>query len=162
VLADLDSLDAVFEQDVAGLYVAMDQARFVGSRESGGGLAANAEDVFQLERAFAIDFVLERLALDELHDEIRWLMRIIDGVDGDDVLVMHGRGGRRFAKEPLDGDGIGRELGRHHLYGYDAAELGVEGPQDGAHSAVANDFDDFVFAGLADELADAAWLVARL
>ena len=158
----LTALDAVFEQDVARLDVAMDQARLVSRGEAGSGLAADAEDVFQLEGAFAVDFVLERLALDELHHQVGRLMRIVDGVDRDDVLVMDGRGGCGFAEEPLDGDGIGGQLRGHHFDRDDAAELGVEGPQDGAHAAVADDFDDFVFAGFADELADAVGLVAGL
>ena len=161
-VGDLDALDAVFEQDVGRLDVAMDQALLVSGGQAGGDLAADAEDLLQLQRAFAVDFVLERLAVDELHHQVGRLVRVVDGVDRDDVIVMHGRGGRGLAEEALDGGRIGGQLRGHHLDGHDAAELGVEGPQHDAHAAVADDFDDLVFAGLADELADAIGLVARL
>ena len=50
-VGDLDVLDAVFQQDVARLDVAVDQAHRVGGGQAGGDLPADPQHVRQLERA---------------------------------------------------------------------------------------------------------------
>ncbi len=54
--------------------------------------------------------LLERDARDELHHEVRQPLRLLDGVDHDDVVVADG--GRRLglAREALPGQGAGGQL----------------------------------------------------
>ena len=92
---------------------------------------------------FAVDLLLERLAVDALHHEIRQAV-LIDGVDRDDVLVDDGCRGLGLAHEPLAGGWIGGQLGRQHLDGDDAVELRVVGLENHAHAAAAEYFQNLV------------------
>ena len=54
-VGDLDPLDAVFEQDVGRLDVAVDQPLSVGGRQPRGRLHADPQDLLQLQPAFAVE-----------------------------------------------------------------------------------------------------------
>ena len=63
-----------------------------------------------------VDPVLNRLAGDVLHDQVRdALRRRVDGMDGDDVLVDDRRGGLRLAGEPPPRRRRRGQAGRQHL-----------------------------------------------
>ena len=101
-VGDLDVLDAVFQQDVARLDVAVDQAHGVRRGQAGGDLLADAQHVQQLQRPGRVELLLQGSPGDVLHDQIGDRL-VLDGVDGDDVLVADGRGRPRLAQEPLAG-----------------------------------------------------------
>ena len=86
-VGDLDALDAVLQQDVGRLDVAMDQPLLVRGRQPLGDLQADAQDLLQLQRPGPVELLLQRDAVDELHDQVGRPCRLLDGVDGDDVLV---------------------------------------------------------------------------
>ena len=113
-VGDLDPLDAVLQQDVRGLDVAMDQPLGVGRGQGAGGLAADAEDLGQLGGLAPVDQILDRLAGDVLHHQVGdALGRGVHGVDRDDVLVDHGRRGLCLPREPPRGPrGRGHPGGR--------------------------------------------------
>ena len=81
-VGDLDPLDAVFQQDVGRLDVAVDQPLGVRGGQAGGRLHADAEDLLQLQRPVAVEPLLERHARDVLHDQVRQVAGLLDGVDG--------------------------------------------------------------------------------
>ncbi len=90
-VGDLDPLDAVLQQDVGRLDVAVDQPLGVGRGQGAGGLATDAEDLGQLGDLAPVDQLLDRLAGDVLHDQVGdALGQGVHGVDRDDVLVDHG------------------------------------------------------------------------
>ena len=60
-VGDLDPLDAVLQQDVGGLDVAVNQALGVGGGQTAGGLRADAEDLGQFRGFSPVDHVLDRL-----------------------------------------------------------------------------------------------------
>ena len=109
-VGDLDPLDAVLQQDVGRLDVAVDQPLGVGRGQPGGRLHADPQDRREVQRRGAVEPVLERAARDELHDQVGQPVRLVDGVDGDDVLVANRRRGPGLAGEPLPGRAAGREL----------------------------------------------------
>ena len=100
-VGELDPLDAVLQQDVGRLDVAVDQALGVRGGQAGGRLHADPQDLRQRERPVAVEPVLERPAGDVLHDQERQPGRLDHGVDRDDVLVHDRRRGPRLAEEPL-------------------------------------------------------------
>src|SRR6266851_4940705 len=106
-VGDLDPLDVVLQENVGRLDVAVDQPPGVRRRQPGGDLHADAHDLAQLQRALVFDFVVQRLAVDELHDEVGDGRGVLDGVNADDVLVRHGGGGLRLANEALTGRAAG-------------------------------------------------------
>ena len=79
-------LRAALEQDVGRLDVAVDQAGGVGGGQPLGDLPADPQHLRHVERAGAVEPLLERLAGDELHHQVRQRL-LLDGVDLHDVLV---------------------------------------------------------------------------
>ena len=102
-VGDLDALDAVLQQDVGRLDVAVDQPLPVRRRQPLGGLQADAQDLLQRQRPGAVELLLQREAVDELHDQVGDRAGVLDGVDGDDVVVGDGGGGPGLADEALRG-----------------------------------------------------------
>ncbi len=140
--AEVEDLDQAGgrDHDVGGFQIAMGDAGGVGDGEGGGNLAENFERGGSgAER----EVVVESLAFDEFHgDEVDAVDRVI-GVDGDDVGVIEGAGGGRFAGEAaaiVFRDGVAGD----YLEGNRAAELGVDGFIDGAHAALPKFASDFV------------------
>ena len=80
----------------------------------------------------------ERLALHQLHDQEVAVGIVLDLVDGGDVRVIETRPGpvphgqKRAIRSRILGEELGQDLDRHI-----AAELGVLGPIDLAHTALA-------------------------
>ncbi len=97
------------------------------------------------------DAALERLAVEQLHDDELLPVVIADVVQRADVRVVERGRDARFALEALDCLRIAREVGRQHLDGDLAAEPRVLGAIDDAHAAAVEDFDDAV---MRDRLAD--------
>ena len=75
----------------------MDQPLRVSRRQTRGGLQPNPHDFHHLQGADPVQAVLEGLARDELHHQVGQSVRLMDGVDGDDVFVADRRGRPRFA-----------------------------------------------------------------
>ena len=113
---------------------------------------------FSAERALLVELVLQRDAVDELHHEVRRLRVLLDGVDGDDVLIVDGGGGPGLADEALAGRAVGGVGRRQHLDGDDAVQLLVERLEHDAEAALADDLEHLVMA----EPAEVAGLGGRL
>src|SRR5262249_42102993 len=143
-VGDPDALDAVLQQDVSRLDVAVHQALGVGGGQAGGDLPADAQHLPQRHRPTAVELLLERWSIDELHDQVGDWALVFDGVDSDDVLVADG--GRRpsLADEALPGRAGGRQLWGQDFDGNDAMQLVVESPQYDAHAAPADDLQHLV------------------
>ena len=71
---------------------------------------------------------------------------VLDGVDGDDVVVADGGRGPGLAGEPLAGGGAGRQLRGHHLDRHHPVQLLVERPEHDPHPAPADDLLHLVVA----------------
>src|SRR5207244_9959020 len=104
--------DAGFEEDVGRLGVAVGGALGVGGGEAGGRLQAYAADLAQGQCAVAVEAILQRPAGNVLHDDAGEAVGVLDGVDGDDVVVGDGGGGAGLAQEALAGGAVvGQGLG---------------------------------------------------
>ncbi len=147
---ELDALDAVLQQDVRRLDVAVDQPDRVRRLEPPGRLHADPDDLLDGQRAGPVDPVLERLAGDVLHDEVRQPARGVDGVDGDDVVVTDRRGGLALAGEPAAGRGARGQLGGEDLDRHEPIQRRVERLEDHTHPAAADDVDDLIRADPAE------------
>ena len=69
---------------------------------------------------------------------------LLDGVDGDDVLVADGGGGAGLAQEALAGRGRGGQSRGHDLDGDDAVQHLVERLEDDAEAAAAEHLQHLV------------------
>ena len=65
----------------------MDQSPGVGGGQPGGDLQADAQDLLQRQWPAAVELVLQGGAVDELHDQVGHRASVLDGVNGDDVVV---------------------------------------------------------------------------
>ncbi len=74
----------------------------VGRGQPLGDLPADPQHLRHVERADPVEPLLQRLAGDELHHQVRQRL-FADLVDLHDVLVPHLRGGAGLAQEPLAG-----------------------------------------------------------
>ncbi len=108
--------------------------------EGSGDLDGVGDGLGDLERSFAADQLLERLALDVLEHDV-WsaavavLRGLLAGVDdGDDVRVVEPGDGTRLAAEALELVGVCGDLAVHQLDRYGPLEHGVEGAIDGGHA----------------------------
>ena len=96
---------------------------------------------------------VERLPLDQLHRQEMHVRRFVffNRVDRDDARAIEGGEDLGLTLESREAVGVAGDVGRQHLQRDVAAELGVAGAIDLAHSASAQLGEDFVVAeGLAD------------
>ena len=75
-----------------------------------GDLPADPQHVRQLQRPGRVEPLLQRSPGDVLHHQVGDGL-VLDGVDGDHVLVADGRGRPRFAQEPLAGGEVAARSG---------------------------------------------------
>ena len=85
-VGDLRLVRPAFEQDVARLDVAVDQVTRMGRGQPLGDLPADPQHLGHVERAAPVEFLLERLAGDELHHQVGERL-FADLVDLHHVLV---------------------------------------------------------------------------
>ena len=108
-VGDLDALDAVLQQDVGRLDVAVDQPLRVGRGQALGDLHADAQDLRRAPSGpLRSSCSCSDAAVDVLHDQVGQAVGLLDGVDGDDVVVADGGGGPGLAHEALAGGAAGR------------------------------------------------------
>ncbi len=105
------------QHDVVGLEIAVDDADGVRGIERERDLVRDVERAMELDGAFLLDQILERLALEVLHHEVdRALGQDAEVGDVDDVRVVD-RGRRaRLAEEAMDRLLVARELRMQHLH----------------------------------------------
>ncbi len=133
----------------------MDDARGVGLGQPIGDLDGVPESVVELD-PLAADQLVERLPLNELHDDEIPALIGGDVVDDDDVGVAQGRGGLGLLGEAAPALGVGHLVRRQDLDSHGPVEVGVFGPVNGAHAALADPLDDPV---MQERLADQSGMV---
>ena len=108
-----------------------------------GDLDAEAQRLRERQRALA-EAIRERLALEELHDEVLRAVLVADVVKGADVRMRELRDRLRLALEPLADFGRGREMLRQNLDRDRALEPRVLRLVDLAHPSGADRREDLV------------------
>ena len=134
--AEVEDLDAAVpgQEEILGLQIPVDDALLVRRRETMRHLARDVDGLADRQRA-CLQAVAQRLALEQLRDDVRSPVLVADVVDGEDVRVVERRGGLRLLREASQAVGIGRNAGGKDLDGHVAAEGRVAGAVDFAHSA---------------------------
>ena len=124
------------EQDVAGLHVAMDDARTMRGVE---GRAHGHPDVnrqFEAERPLLVEGLAQRLAVDELHDHGLASVVLDRVVNGHHVGVVQTGCHQGLASEPLRHRPLGGQVGLEQFHRHRAIEGQVGGLPDVGHSTV--------------------------
>ena len=85
-LEDAVSLPSPHNEEVRRLDIAMQDVVRMGFDQGGDQLDAVVEHLIDRQR-MAVDDLLERLAFEQLHDQVRMTILLADIVDGADVLV---------------------------------------------------------------------------
>ena len=147
----------LFEQDVGRLDVPVDQPASVGGGQPAGHLRPDPRDRLHRQPPVAGQQLGERLADDVLQDEEWHPIGLVDGVDGDHVVVGQ-RGHRpRLAQEPLLRLAVPDQVRGQDLDRDLAVEGRVQTLVHHAHAAAADHPTDFDTAQSADE----PWPVRR-
>ena len=131
------------DEDVRGLDVAVDDAGGMRGVQRVGNLDPDVEQRIQAERAGGKP-ILQRRALQVLHDDERTPVLLADVMDGADVRVVQRRRRPRFTRESAQCVRIRRELVGDELERHRAAESRVFGLIHDAHAAAADLFDDVI------------------
>ena len=143
------------QHDVVGLEVAMDHADGVRGIERERDLVRDVQRAVQLDRAFLLDQILERLALEVLHDEVdRAFGQDAEVGDVDDVRMVDRRRRARLAQEAVDRFLIARELRVQHFHRDGLLDVDVLAEIDGAHAAATEDLVEAVVADVVAEPRD--------
>ena len=146
--AEVEDLQAavVLDEDVPGLDVAVEDAVHVRDGEALAHLAHHVEARLERERLGALQVVVERVALEQLHHHVEPPLVLSHVVHGDEVAVLQLPGDLGLAVEALARLAVALEVGHHDLE-RDVAVVGVvEGAVDDAHRALADAIGDAVAA----------------
>ena len=156
-VGDPHALDAIFEEDVCRLHVAVDEPLRMGRGQAPRRLQADAEDLAEVHRARIANALLERRAPAVGHDEVGKTGELVDAVDGDDVVVDDRRRGLRLAEEALPGGAARGQVGAEELDRHEAVERPVVPLENDPHSTGADDPGDLVGAEAAEHPFVVAW-----
>jgi len=127
---------AVFvDEDIARFDVAVDHSGLFRGLKSEGYLVGDGEDLFFRERPAPGHGPFEALAFEEFHDEIKSSVGAADGVDFDDVGVVHLGGEPGFIFEGQDAVFVVAVFLVEDLDGDLAVEDGIPANEDDAHPA---------------------------
>jgi hypothetical protein len=157
--AEVEHLDEVLvvaaddEIDVLGLEVAVDDALLVRRRQRRAALGHDGQRVLERQPG-ATDARRQRLAVEELHDEVDDVLavlarRLAEVDDVDDVGVADVVDRLGFVEEAGDDVFLGRQLFEQDLHGDALADEGVLAEIDGTHAALAYLGFDLVIADTA-------------
>ena len=117
----------------------MDDAERVRPIEGASDLRGDAHGLLELDGAASVDSVLEGLALEVLHDDVRRAVRRLAVVEHlNDEARTQARGGLRLVVEPRAGLSGVRILAGDELHRDALAERQVVGQPDAAHRARAD------------------------
>jgi hypothetical protein len=142
------------DEDIRGLYVAMDDATFVRILERVGNLGNQVRTFTGRWRARA-ELICEGCAGDEVAYEVRETVFLADLVDRDNRRVSQVRHTSRFAKEALVIVRTAQAAQARHLYGHGAAQAGVVSLIHGAERSDSHVLDQLESADRAANVGDA-------
>ena len=142
---DAGSVGAGVEPDVRRLDVAMHQPAPVGGGQPGRHFAAQSNDLGNGQAAGSVQPRLQRLALQQRHDDERHAAILLDMENGHHIIMFDHRRGSGLAQEAGLGKRIAQPLRQHHLESHAAIEPIVLSFEDHTHAAVADLPDDPIF-----------------
>jgi hypothetical protein len=131
-----------FEEDVLGLDVAVDDAPRVGVREGVADLAGDRDGFFEGESLRLLHAVSQADAVDQLHDEVAEALGLAEFVGGDDVGVGEAGEDAGLVLEALVERRVVEDFAWEELDGDVAVEGALAGAVDGAHAALAQEFQE--------------------
>ena len=122
------------QHDVLGLDIAVHETAGMRRRQSTCELDADLDNVADRQRAL-LQAVPQRLALDELGDEVRTVIDFAEIVYHDDMRVVQTGRGSGFLMKPSEPIAVNGEMRRQELERHRPIELGVVGQIHLAHAA---------------------------
>ena len=128
-----------FDENVAGLDVAMDQPSGMGDVERRCDLLDDRDRPIRRQRAAGDQHPPQIRSVDEVHGHEQQAVLLAGVVDRDDVRVAQRDGDPRLGTEALAEGVVCRQPRRDHLQGDDVIQRQVGGAIDGAHAAATRD-----------------------
>jgi hypothetical protein len=144
--AEVEDLDRLVAQhDVRRLQVAVHDVTGVRRLQGPGDLDAGAQRPGYRQPP-AVYGPLERLAFEQLENEVGHSVALLEAVNRGDVRMVDRGQDLGLALEPGEQLRIGGRLAEQHLDGHLSTQLGVAGTIDPAHAARTEQADDLVLA----------------
>src|SRR5262249_8718550 len=131
------------DDEIAGLDVAMHDARLVRVREAGADFFDQLEFAIDRQRWTEPEDLDERLAAHVLHGDERKAVLFTDVVDRDDVRMAQASGGARLARKPI-AELCRVEILLEHLDGHGATDARIPRTVERARAALGEEVEDFV------------------
>ena len=142
-ISDLDHV-VIRDHDVLRLNIPVDDAVGMRVLQRLADLCGVVQRLRGTEHAVICHALLERLTLDELHDDIFRLAGVADIVDRDDIRLREHGDCVRLCLKAVFQLGIRRHLIAQDLDGNIAMQLMAHGLVDDRHTAAADDFQDLI------------------
>jgi hypothetical protein len=136
-IGELGRPDLAFDQDVAGLDVAMDDARRMRRSQGQGDVTRDAGGHGDLELAALGKQALQRLAVDPLHDDEGHAVGDVEVAHAHDVGVVERGRGPGILEKPVGDVPVAAHLRAQHLQRHRRLELRVAGGKDASHGPLA-------------------------
>jgi hypothetical protein len=134
---------ALGHKNIRRLDVAMDNSQRVGGIQAISNFDAEREQCLQFHGTVADD-VLQRRAVEVLHDDERLAILLADVMNGADIRMVERRSGFSLAAEPPQGLRILSHIFRKELQSDEAVQAGILGLVNDAPTAAAQFVDDAV------------------
>ena len=128
----------------------MHQSLGVRRRQTAGRLHADPQDIWDIEWSVAVEALLQGDARDVLHDQVGQAVGLVDGMNGDDVIMADGRRRPRLASEAQPARFAGSQVRGQHLDGDNAIERWIQRAEHDAHAAAADHVRDEIGAEAAE------------
>jgi hypothetical protein len=131
------------DEEIRGLDVAMNDAALVGSFERVEDSDADFEELIE-RNGLAVDAMLERDALEQLHCDVGDAVVFVNVVNRADIGMIQGRGSLRFAPETLERQRILGDVVGQKFQGDETLQFRIFSAKDDAHATAAEFFKDAI------------------
>jgi hypothetical protein len=143
-IGDQQSFNAILEQYIGGLNIAMNDALLMSCRQTQCGLDAYSQYSLDAKRPFAVDTRLQGLTSNVLHYKV-WILGVrIDVMNSHNMFVNDRCSGAGFAAKALPGSSVSSQMRSQHFYGDRAIQLRVNRFEYNPHTSSTNSPFDLV------------------
>ena len=125
--AEIDQFGFVVgvEKNVAWFDIAVQEVVLEGEVESRSDLDSDIQHLKFIQPLVTVDALIQAAAIGQLHYQVALTVKIIEGIDVNDIRMIEGSAGPRLADEAFQSDGIVLQFLPHQFHGHHPLQHGV-------------------------------------